>query len=136
MTVFGSDYDTKDGTCVRDYIHVSDLADAHVAALRDLEQGGGCRVLNCGYGRGFSVREVLETVAAEAGKGLEIREGPRRAGDPPTLVADVSRLRAAWSWSPRHDDLAVIVRTALSWEETLAHAPGIGGGGGGISSHL
>ena len=125
VTVFGADYDTRDGTCVRDYVHVSDLADTHVAALRDLEEGGGCRVLNCGYGRGFSVREVLETVAAEAGTGgagLEIREGPRRAGDPPALVADVSRLRAAWRWSPRHDDLAVIVRTALSWEEKRARA--------------
>ena len=129
VTVFGVDYDTKDGACVRDYIHVSDLADAHVAALRDLEEGGGCRVLNCGYGRGFSVREVLETVAAEAGGGLEVREGPRRAGDPPALVADVSRLRAAWEWSPRHDDLAVIVRTALSWEEKRARTRGSGRGG-------
>ena len=128
VTVFGADYDTKDGTCVRDYIHVSDLADTHVAALRDLEQGGGCRVLNCGYGGGFSVREVLDTVAAEAGGGLEIREGPRRAGDPPTLVADVSRIRAAWRWSPRHADLAAIVRTALSWEEKLARTPGSVGG--------
>ena len=116
VTVFGTDYDTKDGTCVRDYVHVSDIADAHVAALRALEEGGGCRVLNCGYGRGFSVREVLETVAAEAGVSLDVREGPRRAGDPPVLVADVSRLRAERRWSPRHDDLAVIVRTALSWE--------------------
>ena len=127
VTVFGADYDTKDGTCVRDYIHVSDLADAHVTALRDLEEGGGCRVLNCGYGRGFSVREVLETVAAEAGMGLDLREGPRRAGDPPTLVADVSRIRAAWRWSPRHDDLAVIVRTALSWERKRAGAARGGG---------
>ena len=123
VTVFGADYDTKDGTCVRDYIHVSDLAGAHLAALRDLEEGGGCRVLNCGYGRGFSVREVLDTVAAEAGASLDIREGPRRAGDPPVLVADVSRIRETARWSPRHDDLAVIVRTALSWEERLAPVP-------------
>ena len=135
VTVFGTDYDTKDGTCVRDYIHVSDLADAHVAALRDLEEGGGCRVFNCGYGRGFSVREVLETVAAEAGAALEIREGPRRAGDPPTLVADVSRIRAAWRWSPRHDDLAAIVRTALAWEEKLARASGVACGGGRFPGH-
>ena len=120
VALFGTDYDTKDGTCVRDYIHVSDLADAHVAALGDLEQGGGANIFNCGYGRGFSVREVLEAVSVEAGMCLDIREESRRAGDPPTLVADASRIHAALPWSPRHDDLAVIVRTALSWEEKLA----------------
>ena len=122
VTVFGDDYDTPDGTCVRDYIHVSDLAAAHVAALRDLEAGGESRVLNCGYGRGFSVREVLDAVRAEAGTALEVRVGPRRAGDPPALVADPARLRAALRWSPRHDDLAFIVRTALAWERRV-HVP-------------
>ena len=120
VTVFGTDYDTADGTCVRDYIHVSDLADIHVAALRDLEAGGGSRVFNCGYGHGFSVREVLETVRAVAGVSFDVREGPRRAGDPPALVADASRLREALRWSPRHDDLDFIVRTALSWERSLS----------------
>ena len=120
VTVFGADYDTADGTCVRDYIHVSDLADAHVAALRDLEDGGGSRVLNCGYGHGFSVREVLETARAAAGVSFDVREGPRRAGDPPALVADTSRIREALRWSPHHDDLDFIVRTALSWERKLA----------------
>ena len=127
VTVFGADYETADGTCVRDYIHVSDLAEAHVAALRDLEEGGGGRVLNCGYGRGFSVREVLETVRAVAGVPFDVREGPRRAGDPPVLVADASRIRAALRWSPRHDDLEFIVRTALSWERKLADADGVAG---------
>ena len=122
VTVFGGDYDTPDGTCVRDYIHVSDLAAAHVAALRDLEAGGESRVLNCGYGHGFSVREVLDTVQAEAGTALEVRRGPRRAGDPPALIADPSRLRAALRWSPRHDDLGFIVRTALAWERRVEAA--------------
>ena len=122
VTVFGTDYDTPDGTCIRDYIHVTDLADAHVAVLRDLEGGGGSRVLNCGYGRGFSVREVLETVECEAGVTLDVREGPRRAGDPPALVSDVSRLGATLGWTPRHDDLRFTVRTALAWEKKLAGA--------------
>lgn len=123
VTVFGADYDTPDGTCVRDYIHVSDLAELHVAALRRVESGGdgGGLVLNCGYGRGFSVREVLAAVEAEAGTAIAVRDGPRRDGDPPRLVSDVSRLRAALpSWTPRHDRLDHIVRTALAWEERLA----------------
>ena len=117
VEVFGTDYDTEDGTCVRDYIHVSDLAEAHIAALRSLENGGGSRVLNCGYGHGFSVREVIETVREVSGIPFEAREAPRRPGDPPTLVADNARMREALGWSPRHDDLAFIVRTALNWEE-------------------
>ena len=121
VTVFGTDYPTPDGTCVRDYIHVSDLAAIHVAALRDLERGGGSRVLNCGYGRGFSVREVLDVVREESGVSLPAVDGPRRAGDPPALVADPSRLLASLAWTPRHDDLGVIVRTALSWEERSVH---------------
>ena len=119
VTVFGDDYDTPDGTCVRDYIHVSDLAAAHVAALRDLETGGESRVLNCGYGHGFSVREVLDAVQARAGTALDVRTGARRAGDPPALVADPTRLRAALRWSPRYDDLGFIVRTALAWERKV-----------------
>ena len=95
VTVFGEDYDTPDGTCIRDYIHVSDLADAHVAALKYLEAGGGSRVLNCGYGHGFSVRQVLETVQQVSGRDLAIRPGPRRAGDPPSL-ADAPALRTVW----------------------------------------
>ena len=121
VTVFGTDYATPDGTCVRDYIHVSDLAVIHVAVLRDLESGGGSRVFNCGYGRGFSVREVLDVVRAESGVSFPVVNGPRRAGDPSALVADPSRLRASLAWTPRYDDLGVIVRTALAWERRSVH---------------
>ena len=120
VTVFGTDYDTPDGTCVRDYIHVSDLADAHVAALRHLEAGGGNHVLNCGYGHGFSVREVLDAVQAESALVIDVREGARRAGDPPVLVSHPSGLRKVLGWSPCHDDLGFIVRTAMAWERKRA----------------
>ena len=116
LTVFGTDYDTPDGTCVRDYIHVADLADIHVAALRALQAGAPSRVLNCGYGRGHSVREVLRAVRSQARAEFLTRDGPRRPGDPGALVSDNSRLRAALQWSPRHDDLGLIVRTALAWK--------------------
>ncbi len=119
VTVFGGDYDTPDGTCIRDYIHVSDLADAHVTALKSLEAGGESRVLNCGYGHGFSVRQVLETAQQVSGRDLMIRPGPRRAGDPPALFADVSQIRDVLEWRPTHDDLREIVASALRWERTL-----------------
>jgi UDP-glucose 4-epimerase len=116
LAVFGSDYPTRDGTAVRDYIHVSDLADAHLAALRHLEGGGASLLLNCGYGRGYTVREVLRAVEAETGRPLPVRDAPRRAGDPAELVADVSRIGRELDWRPRHDDLRLIVRTALDFE--------------------
>ena len=119
VTVFGTDYGTRDGTCIRDYIHVSDIAAAHVAALHYLEGDGTSRVLNCGYGHGFSVREVLEAVKAETGR-LDIRAGTRRAGDPPVLVADTAQIREALQWSPQCDDLGFIVKTALAWERSSA----------------
>ena len=122
VTVFGTDYDTADGTCVRDYIHVSDVAAIHVAALRALERGGPSLVLNCGTGRGVSVREAIRTVQAEAGVAFDVRDGPRRAGDAPAVVADTARLRAALRWSPRHDDFRAMVRTALAWERGVADA--------------
>ena len=122
ITVFGTDYSTADGTCVRDYIHVSDLAGAHLAALDDLEAGGTSRVLNCGYGTGHSVREVLEAVQAESGIRLDIREGERRAGDPPALVADTRQIHEALRWTPRHDDLRSIVRSTLAWSEASLRA--------------
>ncbi|MBL8659118.1 MAG: UDP-glucose 4-epimerase GalE [Rhodospirillales bacterium] len=119
MEVFGDDYPTADGTCVRDYIHVSDLAEAHVRALDYLVAGGKSIVLNCGYGHGFSVREVLETVRAVAEGRLEWRIGPRRAGDPPALVSANTRIRETLGWQPRFDDLRFIVETAMDWEQRL-----------------
>ena len=119
MSIYGADYDTPDGTPIRDYIHPTDLAAAHLAALEHLEGGGDSQVLNCGYGRGFSVREVLDTVADVAGKNLDIRKAPRRPGDVARLIADPERIRRILGWRPRHDDLGTIVRTALDWEKRL-----------------
>jgi len=123
VTVFGEDYDTPDGTCIRDYIHVTDLAAAHVAALQYLEAGGESRVFNCGYGHGFSVRQVLDMVRKVSGQDLVVRSGPRRAGDPPTLYADISQIQDRLGWSPAYDDLEEIVASALRWERSL-HSPG------------
>ena len=123
MSVFGADYPTPDGTCVRDYIHVSDLADAHVLALEHLESGGETRVYNCGYGHGYSVREVVDVVREVSGVDFEAREAARRPGDPPELVADSAKLREELGWAPTRDDLALIVRTALDWERTLRDGP-------------
>ena len=120
VTVFGTDYESPDGTGVRDYVHVSDVAQAHVAALRHLEEGGPGGVFNCGYGHGFSVREVLGEVQALSGTTLEVREGARRAGDPAVLVADASRIGETLGWAPRHDDLSLIVRSALAWARKRA----------------
>ncbi|HNR91841.1 MAG TPA: UDP-glucose 4-epimerase GalE [Dokdonella sp.] len=119
LSVFGSDYATPDGTCIRDYIHVSDLADAHLRALDHLRDGGASATLNCGYGHGYSVREVIAAVERACGHPLALVEEPRRAGDPPSLVARSGRLRALLGWKPRHDDLDFIVRTALAWERRL-----------------
>ena len=126
LEIFGTDYDTPDGTCVRDYIHVSDLADLHVLALQRLMDGGDSLVLNCGYGHGFSVREVLDVAARVGGRPLDIREAARRPGDPPELVADTRRLHATFDWSPRFDDLDTIVGHALEWERELARLPKAG----------
>lgn len=123
VAIFGTDYDTPDGTGVRDYIHVEDLATAHLQALAYLRAGGASTTLNCGYGHGYSVREVLRAVERAAGKALTIREEPRRAGDPPVLVARAERIRATLGWEPAHDDLDVIVRTALAWERRLLTHP-------------
>jgi UDP-glucose 4-epimerase len=124
IAIFGTDYPTPDGTGIRDYIHVEDLADAHLQALHHLEDGGESLTLNCGYGHGFSVREVLDSVERVHGAPLPVREEPRRAGDPPTLVADASRIRAVLGWEPRHDDLDFIVRTSLDWERNPRYGPG------------
>jgi UDP-glucose 4-epimerase len=124
VAIFGTDYPTADGTGVRDYIHVEDLADAHLKALGHLEAGGESLVLNCGYGHGYSVRQVLDAVARANGAPLPIVERPRRAGDPPSLVADAGRIRERFGWTPRYDDLDRIVATALAWERRLAGSDG------------
>ena len=120
IEVYGTDYPTPDGTCVRDYVHVTDIASAHVAALDHLLAGAASEVLNCGYGRGFSVREVLDAVDEVAGTPLERREMARRPGDPPVLIADCARLWERFGWRPAHDDLHEIVGSALAWERQWA----------------
>ncbi len=119
VSVFGTDYDTPDGTGVRDYIHVEDLAAAHLKALDYLRAGGESTTLNCGYGHGYSVREVLRMVEQVAGRALDIREEPRRAGDPPTLIAVADQVRQSLGWTPQYDDLEAIVASALNWERKL-----------------
>jgi len=123
VPVFGNDYDTPDGTCVRDYVHVEDLAAAHLDALDYLRQGGGSATLNCGYGRGFSVHEVLDAVRRVSGETLNVVPAPRRPGDPPQLVAVAERIRDLLGWTPRHDDLEEIVSSALAWERRLLSGP-------------
>jgi UDP-glucose 4-epimerase len=123
VPVYGDDYATPDGTAIRDYVHVGDLADAHVAALLRLIGGRGSLVLNCGYGRGHSVREVLETGNRIAGRSLATRPAPRRAGDPDRLVADNRRILGELDWKPRFDALDLIVWHAFSWERKLPGTP-------------
>lgn len=119
VSIFGTDYPTSDGTGIRDYIHVEDLADAHLNALDYLRSSGESTTLNCGYGHGFSVHEVLKTVGRVNGKPLNIREEPRRAGDPSILVAKAELIKDVLGWTPRYDDLEVIVSTSLAWERKL-----------------
>lgn len=119
MRINGTDYPTPDGTCIRDYLHVDDLADAHVRAVAHLVDGGASFIANCGYGHGFSVREMLNAVLRITGSAFEIIEGPRRPGDPAVLVADNRRLRTLLDWTPRRDDLDYIVGTAWAWEQRL-----------------
>lgn len=120
VSIFGTDFPTPDGTGLRDYIHVEDLATAHLDALQYLRAGGESTVLNCGYGHGYSVREVLAAVERANGEKLNIAEEPRRAGDPPELIAIANRVRDVLGWVPQHDDLETIVRTALEWERKIA----------------
>jgi UDP-glucose 4-epimerase len=118
--VFGADYPTPDGTCVRDYIHVTDLARAHWQALQHLRAGGGNLVLNCGYGRGYSVLQVIETVKRVSGVDFEVRFSPRRAGDPAELIAATGRIHETLpAWRPQFEDLELIVEHALNWERKL-----------------
>jgi UDP-glucose 4-epimerase len=119
ISIFGTDYPTPDGTGIRDYIHVEDLASAHLAALDYLRKGGESTTLNCGYGHGYSVREVLDAVQRVNGQPLNIKEEPRRAGDPPQLIAIVDKVHQVLDWNVKYDDLDVIVKTSLDWEKKL-----------------
>jgi UDP-glucose 4-epimerase len=123
VSIFGTDYPTQDGTGVRDYIHVGDLAAAHLDALTYLRGGGPSTVLNVGYGHGYSVRQVLDSVERISGTRLTVREEPRRPGDPAALVARADRIRAELGWQPRLNDLDTIVRTAYAWEQRLQREP-------------
>jgi UDP-glucose 4-epimerase len=128
VTIFGTDYPTPDGTCIRDYIHVSDLANAHMAALTHLRGGGSSATFNCGYGHGYSVLEVVEAVKRVSGRDFKVSLGPRRPGDPAMIVADSARIRNQLGWTPRFDHLDTIVEHALDWErrlESLRDGPSI-----------
>jgi UDP-glucose 4-epimerase len=119
LSIFGTDYPTPDGTGIRDYIHVEDLASAHISALNYLRQGGESITLNCGYGHGYSVREVVDAVNRVHGQPIKAVEQPRRAGDPPSLIAKVDKIHQTLDWKPQHDDLDFIVKTSLDWEKQL-----------------
>jgi UDP-glucose 4-epimerase len=119
LDIYGSDYSTPDGTCIRDYIHVSDLVRAHSDALRYLRAGGASATLNCGYGHGFSVREVIEMVKRVSGVDFQVEVAPRRPGDPAQIVAASDRARIKLGWKPQYDDLATIIAHALAWEQSL-----------------
>ena len=123
VSIFGTDYPTPDGTGVRDYLHVEDLASAHVDALAYLRGGGASATLNVGYGHGYSVRQVLAAVERAAQVKLRVEEQPRRAGDPPALIARAERIRKELGWQPRLDDLDAIVRTSLEWERRMQRDP-------------
>ena len=123
VSIFGTDYPTPDGTGVRDYLHVEDLASSHLRALDYLRAKGSSATLNVGYGHGYSVREVLAMVQTVGGRSLDIREEPRRAGDPAYLVARAERIRAELGWQPRYDDLEAIVSSSLAWERKLLREP-------------
>jgi UDP-glucose 4-epimerase len=120
IEVFGTDYPTPDGTCIRDYIHVTDLARAHLAALEHLRRGAQSVVFNCGYSRGSSVLEVIDAVKRVSRRDFEVRLSPRRPGDPAAIVADSTKIRSSLGWVPEHDDLDQIVAQALRWEDHLS----------------
>ena len=119
LSVYGNDYATPDGTCIRDYLHVDDLADAHIMALRYLVHEKRSEVFNCGYGHGYSVRQVVEKVKKITGVDFRVKETGRRAGDPPVLVAANAKIKRALNWNPRYDDLGYIIKTAWEWERKL-----------------
>ena len=124
LDIFGVDYDTPDGTCIRDYIQVSDLAAAHLSALSYLRDGGRSDVFNCGYGQGYSVKQVIEAVKHVSAVDFDVRNVARRDGDPAALVAATDKIHATLGWRPQHDNLDRIVSQALNWEEHLTQNPG------------
>jgi UDP-glucose 4-epimerase len=120
IDVFGTDYPTPDGSCIRDFIHVSDLAQAHRAALSYLRNGGQSTTFNCGYGRGYSVLETIEAVRRTAGRNFAVQYGERRPGDIMTMIADTTKIRSTLDWTPQFENLETIAAHALAWEEKLA----------------
>jgi len=120
LSIFGTDYDTPDGTCIRDYIHIDDLAQAHIDALKYLLDGGNSEIMNCGYGHGFSVKEVIKEIKKCTGVDFKVVNAPRRVGDPPALQSDVRKIKKILGWKPQYDDLSLIVKTAYDWEKGLA----------------
>jgi UDP-glucose 4-epimerase len=122
ITVFGDDYDTPDGTGVRDFIHVTDLARAHVAALDHLAAGGASNIMNCGYGSGYSVKQVLDVLRKVCGKDFPVEMGPRRPGDIGEIYAESKRIRDTLNWAPQHDDLEEIIASAYAWERRATEA--------------
>ncbi len=123
LDIYGNDYPTPDGTCIRDYIHVDDLADAHILALEYLREGCGSGAYNCGYGHGHSVQEVVDRVKKATGVDFPVRYAARRPGDPPVLVADPAKIMREWQWRPKYDDLDYIVGTAWEWEKKISSTP-------------
>lgn len=119
LQIFGTDYDTPDGTCIRDYIHVADLAEAHVLSLKHLEAGQTSEIFNCGYGHGYSVREIATAVKKASGVDFKVAESGRRAGDPPALISNPAKIRRTMTWTPKHDDIHAIALSAYLWEKGL-----------------
>lgn len=126
LDIYGTDYDTSDGTCIRDYIHVSDLAAAHIAVMDHLNADSGFRAINCGYGQGTSVLDVVRAIEAETGKALPVRNAPRRPGDPPALIANPKNLQAISGWDPQFPKLECMIKTLLSWERVCERNDGRG----------
>jgi len=124
MEIYGRDYDTDDGTCIRDYIHVNDLIDAHVRALNYLREGGKSVQLNCGYGEGYSVLDVISAVERANGRGFDVRDAERRAGDPPALIAGAEKIKSVLGWQPKYVDIDIIVAHAFKWEQKIVEERG------------
>ena len=118
MSIFGDDYDTQDGTCIRDYIHVCDLADAHLKALKYLDTNPS-DIFNCGYGYGYSVKEVIDTMKKVSNTDFKVEIVPRRAGDPSTLISNNTKIKTKMNWTPKYNDLELICKTVLEWEKRI-----------------